>query len=70
MIVFARILWEHTCGLLQGGGASGCRRDALWRIAYSSYGEGVRFVDIVRRNAGAISDPDLIFPNQIFTIPD
>ena len=46
------------------------RGDALWRIAYSSYGEGVRFVDIVRRNAGAISDPDLIFPNQIFTIPD
>ena len=46
------------------------RGDALWRIAYSSYGEGVRFVDIVRRNADAINDPDLIFPNQIFTIPD
>ena len=46
------------------------RGDALWRIAYSSYGEGVRFVDIVRRNAGTINDPDLIFPNQIFTIPD
>jgi len=46
------------------------RGDALWRIAYSSYGEGIRFVDIVRRNAGAIKDPDLIFPNQIFTIPD
>lgn len=46
------------------------RGDALWRIAFSSYGEGVRFVDIVRRNASAIGDPDLIFPNQIFTIPD
>jgi nucleoid-associated protein YgaU len=46
------------------------RGDALWRIAFSSYGEGIRFVDIVRRNAGAIGDPDLIFPNQIFAIPD
>ena len=45
------------------------RGDALWRIAYSSYGEGIRYVDIVRRNAAAIDDPDLIFPNQIFALP-
>ena len=45
------------------------RGDALWRIAYSSYGKGIRYVDIVRRNAAAIDDPDLIFPNQIFTLP-
>jgi len=45
------------------------RGDALWRIAYSSYGEGIRYVDIVRRNAAAINDPDLIFPNQIFALP-
>ena len=44
--------------------------DALWRIAYRSYGEGVKYVDIVRRNAAAIDDPDLIFPNQIFAIPE
>lgn len=43
--------------------------DALWRIAYRSYGEGIKYVDIVRRNAAAINDPDLIFPNQIFAIP-
>ena len=43
--------------------------DALWRIAYRSYGEGVRYVDIVRRNAGVIADPDLIYPNQIFALP-
>ncbi len=43
--------------------------DALWRIAYRSYGKGVRYVDIVRRNAAAINDPDLIYPNQIFAIP-
>ena len=44
--------------------------DALWRIAYRSYGEGIKYVDIVRRNAAAIEDPDLIFPNQIFAIPE
>lgn len=45
------------------------RGDALWRIAFRSYGEGVKYIDIVRRNAAAINDPDLIFPNQIFAIP-
>ncbi|MGC6516727.1 MAG: LysM peptidoglycan-binding domain-containing protein [Candidatus Puniceispirillaceae bacterium] len=43
--------------------------DALWRIAYRSYGQGVRYVDIVRRNADKIEDPDLIYPNQIFAVP-
>ena len=43
--------------------------DALWRIAYRRYGEGVRYVDIVRQNAAAINDPDLIFPNQVFAVP-
>ena len=45
------------------------RGDALWRIAYRSYGTGVRYVDIVRRNASAIVNPDLIYPNQIFALP-
>ncbi|ADE38335.1 LysM peptidoglycan-binding domain-containing protein [Candidatus Puniceispirillum marinum] len=44
--------------------------DALWRIAYRRYGEGVRYVDIVRQNAAAINDPDLIFPNQVFAVPE
>jgi len=43
--------------------------DALWRIAYRSLGEGVRYVDIVRRNHGDISNPDLIYPKQIFAVP-
>jgi hypothetical protein len=44
--------------------------DALWRIAYRAYGQGVRYVDIFKRNNGRINDPNLIFPNQIFAIPD
>lgn len=43
--------------------------DALWRIAYRSYGQGVRYVDILRRNSSKIDDPDLIYPNQIFAVP-
>lgn len=45
------------------------RGDALWRIAYRTYGEGVRYVEIFRRNQDQISDPNLIYPNQIFVVP-
>ncbi len=43
--------------------------DALWRIAYRSFGRGVRYIDIVRKNTGDIDNPDLIYPNQIFVLP-
>jgi nucleoid-associated protein YgaU len=43
--------------------------DMLWRIAYHQLGEGVKYVDIVRRNQQDIADPDLIFPKQIFAVP-
>ncbi|NDA07814.1 MAG: hypothetical protein EBZ18_00185, partial [Alphaproteobacteria bacterium] len=41
------------------------RGDALWRIAYRTYGEGIRYVDIYRKNQKQIDDPDLIYPDQI-----
>ena len=43
--------------------------DMLWRIAYQQLGEGVKYVDIVRRNQQDITDPDLIYPKQIFAVP-
>ena len=43
--------------------------DMLWRIAYHQFGEGVKYVDIVRLNQQDIADPDLIFPKQIFAVP-
>ena len=43
--------------------------DALWRIAYRRFGDGIRYVDIVRRNRRDIVDPDLIYPKQIFAVP-
>lgn len=44
--------------------------DMLWRIAYRTYGNGIRYLDIVKRNEERISDPDLIYPAQVFALPD
>jgi nucleoid-associated protein YgaU len=43
--------------------------DMLWRIAYHQLGDGVKYVDIVRRNKQDITNPDLIYPKQIFAVP-
>ncbi len=44
--------------------------NSLWRIARRVYGQGLRYSVIYQANSGEIADPDLIFPGQIFTIPD
>jgi len=41
----------------------------LWRIARESYGEGQLYVRVFEANADKIRDPDLIYPGQIFTVP-
>ncbi len=43
--------------------------DVLWRIAYRNYGNGIRYLDIVKRNKARIDNPDLIYPTQIFALP-
>ncbi|SNS96230.1 Nucleoid-associated protein YgaU, contains BON and LysM domains [Azospirillum sp. RU38E] len=42
----------------------------LWTIARRSYGEGPRYTMIFEANQGQIRDPDLIYPGQIFMMPD
>ena len=44
--------------------------NSLWRIARRAYGEGAQYTVIYEANASQIRDPDLIFPGQIFEIPD
>ena len=44
--------------------------DVLWRIAYRTYGRGIRYLDILKRNASRIDNPDLIYPSQIFALPE
>jgi nucleoid-associated protein YgaU len=42
----------------------------LWAIAEDRYGEGVQYVRIFSANRDQIRDPDLIYPGQVFTLPD
>lgn len=44
--------------------------DNLWRIAQQFYGEGIRYSVIYGANSDLIRDPDLIYPDQVFTIPE
>ncbi len=46
------------------------RGDCLWRIAARFLGAGERWPEIYRLNQGQIRDPDLIYPGQVFDIPD
>ncbi len=44
--------------------------DTLWAISRERYGDGVLYVKVFEANRGAIRNPDLIYPGQIFTIPE
>lgn len=44
--------------------------NSLWRIAERSFGTGFRYVDIYRANKAKIVDPDLIYPGQVFDLPE
>lgn len=44
--------------------------DTLWAISRERYGEGVLYVKVVEANRDSIRDPDLIYPGQVFAIPD
>lgn len=41
----------------------------LWGIARRNYGEGMLYVRVYEANKSQIRDPDLIYPGQIFTVP-
>jgi nucleoid-associated protein YgaU len=42
----------------------------LWRIARSTYGQGVHYAVIYQANREQIRDPNRIFPGQIFALPE
>ncbi len=43
--------------------------NSLWRIARRAYGRGAQYTIIYEANASQIRDPDLIYPGQIFEVP-
>lgn len=42
----------------------------LWAIARDRYGDGTLFVRVFEANTGAIKDPNLIYPGQVFELPE
>lgn len=41
----------------------------LWAISREMYGEGILYVRVYEANRDRIRDPDLIYPGQVFTLP-
>jgi len=54
---------EGTYVLVQPG-------NSLWRIARRVYGSGFSYTQIFEANKGRIIDPDLIYPGQVFEVPN
>ncbi len=46
------------------------RGNHLWGFAKRFYGEGILYTLIHEANRDRINDPNLIFPGQVFTVPD
>ena len=44
--------------------------NSLWRIARRSFGRGILYTLIYEANRNQIADPDLIYPGQIFVMPE
>jgi len=46
------------------------RGDNLWMIAKRLYGQGIRYSTIYQANTDQIRNPDLIYPGQVFVVPE
>lgn len=42
----------------------------LWAIARERYGDGTLYLRVVEANAASIRNPDLIYPGQVFDLPN
>ncbi|MFP4569663.1 LysM peptidoglycan-binding domain-containing protein [Rhodosalinus sp.] len=72
---FERIAPETLAGAVAEAEARGRqlvtvqRGNTLWGISRRNYGRGILYVRIFEANRDRIRDPDLIYPGQVFTIP-
>jgi nucleoid-associated protein YgaU len=46
------------------------RGDNLWRISRRMLGQGIRYTVIYEANRDQIRDPALIYPGQVFDVPE
>ena len=46
------------------------RGDTLWRMSRTRFGRGRAYTRIYAANAAQIRDPKLIYPGQVFVVPD
>ncbi|MDV7269465.1 LysM peptidoglycan-binding domain-containing protein [Thioclava sp. A2] len=46
------------------------RGNTLWAIARETYGDGFLYVRVFEANRSQIRDPDLIYPGQVFDLPE
>ena len=46
------------------------RGDTLWAISQDRYGSGFLYVRVFEANRDSIRDPDLIYPGQVFSVPN
>ena len=75
---------EDVAALPAGGGDSGADGppapprmsvvtvqpgSTLWAISREAYGEGILYVRVFEANRDRIRDPDLIYPGQVFELP-
>jgi nucleoid-associated protein YgaU len=44
--------------------------NTLWGIASEQYGQGILYVRVFEANRDRIGNPDLIYPGQVFTLPE
>lgn len=51
----------------RGDGAKG---DTLWAISRTRYGDPLLYVKVFEANSANIRDPDLIYPGQVFDLPE
>ena len=57
------VLPGNSVGFVQPG-------NSLWRIARRNYGRGIQYTVIFEANRAQIGDPSLIYPGQVFMLPN
>jgi len=70
MVEMASIAPEQATEIVTGSSVIIRKGDSLWRVSRRRYGLGIRYTTIFEANRDQIRNPHLIFPGQVFDIPE